>query len=149
MFLFVFLVGYFIIDTLNGDVLRCQLEVALGSKGSLLKFTFIVEFPVGSTCCGHLNVLGHNAHLAFLVKRTFTIEGDDAHRVGGDDDTRLLVVAQVVLAVGRCQADVLTRNVDCGSRRILLEVVAFLDLRLLVLETLKPPVGLCQHRQNL
>ena len=54
-----------------------------------------------------------------------------------------------MLAVGRQQVDVLTRNVDSSSRRLFLEVVALLNLRLLVLKALQPSVCLCQHRQDL
>ena len=103
LFLLVFLIGHLIIDSLDGDVLRRQLEVALSSEGTLLKFTLIVEFQISSACCSHFNVLGHNAHPAFLIQCPILIQGSDAHRVGCDGDTRFLVVAQVVLAVGRQQ----------------------------------------------
>ena len=145
--LLAFLLGHLVVDTLDGDVLRTQREVAVGGIGGCSQLTLLILL-VGLAARGHLDVHGLDVDLAFLLQLSFLFNGGNADIIGHDRDARALVVAQIALTVGRDEANVLARDRHGGACGLLLEVIALDDGVLLGLVALHQTIGLRELRED-
>ena len=122
-----FLFLHLVVDALDGDILRLHDDIALGGIGSGLEgVVTIVVFHLVGPSSSHLDGLGLDAHLTFLLELAVGLGREDVDLVADNVDTGSLVVADVTLAIDGGQADLLAGDGDRGACALLLELVALL-----------------------